>query len=353
MNTQAFPLERVGKLVSKVTVWNPPRDASGQRIRYVDLGSVDNESKVITGHQDILADEAPSRARQRVHTGDILVSTVRPNLNGVARVPSDLDGATVSTGFCVLRADNIQLSAEYLFHWVKGQAFVYEMVAKATGQSYPAVSDRIIFDSKIPLPPLDEQRRVAAILDQVDTVRRNRQEALGFLGRLETSIYIECIAENKADGNKVNYKPLSEVIKVRSGDGLTSANMDGGAFPVYGGNGVNGWHSTFTVPPGTIVIGRVGVYCGAVHITEESAWVTDNALIVTVLTDDVQTPFLVAALKHANLNQYAGKSAQPLVSGGRIYPVEIPVPAEQEQTLFSNKIEITRCLVPAFDGLDL
>lgn len=70
------------------------------------------------------------------------------------------------------------------------------MVKKATGQSYPAVSDKIIKNSEIPLPPLDEQRRIAAILDQADTLRRQRRATLEKINNFEASFFDECFINN-------------------------------------------------------------------------------------------------------------------------------------------------------------
>ena len=55
--------------------------------------------------------------------------------------------------------------------------------------------------------------------------------------------------------------------------------MNDGAIPVYGGNGVTGYHDAYNVSKQTLVIGRVGFYCGSIHVTPEKAWVTDNAFI--------------------------------------------------------------------------
>lgn len=187
----AIPTIPIGKLIEKVVSWNPPRDAPDDEFNYIDLSSVDNTTKQVTANQTVVGSEAPSRARQRVKAGDILVSTVRPNLNGVARVPDQLDGATASTGFCVLRPQVTKLDASYLFHWVQSAEFVGDMMRKATGASYPAVSDKIIAQSEIPLLPLDEQKRIAAILDQADELRRNRQRAINRLNQLGQAIFQE------------------------------------------------------------------------------------------------------------------------------------------------------------------
>ena len=155
----------IGSLVSDVETRNPSSFES-DTFEYIDISAVDQDLKTIVGARSINCNDAPSRARQLINTNDILVSTVRPNLNAVAIVPEVFDTAIASTGFCVLRPKQKQLDASYLFQWVKTPLFVSDMMRKATGASYPAVSDRIIFESKLPLPPLPEQRRIAAILDK-------------------------------------------------------------------------------------------------------------------------------------------------------------------------------------------
>ena len=177
--------------VSPVTKWNPRKEAVGREITYIDIGSVSQDSKQITNENRMLGDEAPSRARQIISQGDILVSTVRPNLNAVALVPEHLDGATASTGFCVLRPIKDRLDNRYLFHWVKALKFIASMTGQATGQSYPAVSDKIVKSSEIPLPSLEHQKRIAAILDQADKLRRLRQTAITKLNTLGQSIFYE------------------------------------------------------------------------------------------------------------------------------------------------------------------
>ncbi len=188
----AIPL---GQLVSAVGTWNPDREHHEGTFTYIDLSSIDQEQKVIGDARDIPCREAPSRARQIVSTGDVLVSTVRPNLNGVAIVPDKFNGATASTGFCVLRAIPKKLDNRYLFHWVKSKDFVAEMVRKATGASYPAVSDRIIHESTIPLPPLNEQRRIATILDKAEDLRAKRRETIAKLDSLEQSIFLDMFGD--------------------------------------------------------------------------------------------------------------------------------------------------------------
>lgn len=183
----------IGELTKSVSTWNPSRSPN-EAFLYVDLSAVDNVAKVISAATTVIGDEAPSRARQLVAAGDVLVSTVRPNLNAVAVVPPELDGATASTGFTVLRpADN--LDGRYLFQWVRSQAFIADMVRNATGASYPAVSDRIVKGSMIPAPRIEEQRRIVAILDHADALRAKRRSILAHLGTLTQAFFHDMFGE--------------------------------------------------------------------------------------------------------------------------------------------------------------
>ena len=222
----AYPSTPLGSCVLRVETWNPLRAAPDEEFRYIDLSAVDQDTKSITEAREIACAEAPSRARQLVRTGDVLVSTVRPNLNGVALVPNDLNGATASTGFCVLRPDPEKLSGSYLFHWVKSAAFVGDMVSKATGASYPAVSDRIIFESLFPLPPLEEQHRIAAILDQAETLRTHRRTALALLDSLTQSLFLDMFGDPVANPKGWPTESLTDLCHCYSGGTPSKAKKE-------------------------------------------------------------------------------------------------------------------------------
>jgi type I restriction enzyme S subunit len=140
----------------------------------VDISSVDNQRKVITEARPLPGKAAPSRARQVIRTNDVLVATTRPNLNAVALVPPDLDNQITSTGFCVLRS-NGEIEPEYLFAFVRTPAFVRSLSDLVKGALYPAVTDGQVRAQRLPLPPLPDQRRVAARLrEQLSAVAEAR-----------------------------------------------------------------------------------------------------------------------------------------------------------------------------------
>jgi type I restriction enzyme S subunit len=213
-------MRAIGELVEPVSSWTPERDDADGVFTYVDLSAVDQDTKVVSGARELACSDAPSRARQLIRAGDVLVSTVRPNLNGVALVPPELDGATASTGFCVLRPRTSLLDSRYLYQWVKSAPFVMEMVLKATGASYPAVSDRIVFESKLPLPSLPEQRRIAEILDKADALRAKRRAALAQLDTLTQSIFLDMFGDPATNPKGWPVVSIADICEVKGGKRL-------------------------------------------------------------------------------------------------------------------------------------
>ena len=204
------------ELVLPVANWQPTRDARGKMICYIDIASIDRDSKTASA-TEMLAADAPSRARQIVQAGDVLVSTVRPNLNAVAVVPEELDGATASTGFAVIRADPNRVDPRLVFYWVRSPVFIADMMSQATGASYPAVSDCIVFNSTIPLHPLPEQRRIAALLDEADALCRKRRESLKLLDDLLRSTFLDLFGDPVTNPKGWKTVRLDEVADIASG----------------------------------------------------------------------------------------------------------------------------------------
>lgn len=153
--------------VSVKTVNRNPSNAPNVTFRYIDVSSVSNETFQVTGYSDILGKDAPSRARRVVKADDTIFATVRPYLMNIARIPGNLNESICSTGFCVIRADTGKADSRFLYFCVVSHPFVQKVVERQRGSSYPAVRDKDVLEQYIPLPPLDEQRRIAAVLTAI------------------------------------------------------------------------------------------------------------------------------------------------------------------------------------------
>ena len=133
---------------------------------------------------------------------------------------------------------------------------------------------------------------------------------------------------------------LGNIITISSGDGLTAAQMNKeGEIPVFGGNGINGYHDTWNVNKETLVIGRVGYYCGSIHITPNRAWITDNAFITYFSESNIELDFMYWLLTGTNLKENENATAQPVISGRKIYPIVVGLPPLKEQELIVARLQ--------------
>lgn len=146
---------------------------------YVDIASVSSAGIDPSAVKTVKAADAPSRAQRVIREGDVIVSTVRPYLRARALIAREFHGVIASTGFCVLRPSPAVVPG-YLDAVTSTDEFYAHLAARQTGTAYPAVRPVDLGDAKVPLPPLQEQRRIADLLGALDhTVRARREEVWG------------------------------------------------------------------------------------------------------------------------------------------------------------------------------
>ena len=213
--------------VCEPTEQRDPRDDPAGEFRYVDIAGIDRVHKSIVEHQTLLGTGAPSRARKVIRNGDVLVSTVRPNLNAVAMVPACLDGQIASTGFCVLRPNRVTVEPRYLFYWTTSPRFVAALTSLVRGANYPAVSDRDVKEASIPLPSLVEQRRIVRILDQAYRLRRLRAEADAKTDRILPALFIKMFGDPATNPMGWRAAPFGDAIVETQYGTSRRANMSG------------------------------------------------------------------------------------------------------------------------------
>ena len=163
----------------------------GSSILYLDLTTVIAPG-ILSAPKELAATEAPSRARRRVKSGDILVSTVRPNLRGFARVLQAPDNLVASTGFAVL-TPLAEVDGSFVYHQIMTEQFAGYLEKATTGQAYPAVRPSDVTSYAIPLPPLGEQRAIAAVLDSIDDAMERTEAVIAATELLRDTLLHELL----------------------------------------------------------------------------------------------------------------------------------------------------------------
>ena len=180
----------------------------------------------------------------------------------------------------------------------------------------------------IPLPPLPEQRRIAAILDKADAVRRKRQEAIRLTEQFLRSAFLEMFGDVPAKKSRYSFGTVRTYVSAHSGKSSKPVlSKDPTGIPVYGGNGINGWATKALYEEPVIVVGRVGQQCGITHFTSGPAWITDNAIIVRVVDRSRLHPvYLGTAFQHSPIRATVERLDLPFINQSMLLDYPIPLP---------------------------
>jgi type I restriction enzyme S subunit len=134
---------------------------------YIDVSAIDNDRGVVAGPVLTEAADAPSRARKLVQPGTVIYSTVRPYLLNIAVIDKVFDPEPIaSTAFAIVHPLG-GISSQYIFWFLRSPVFITYVESKMLGVAYPAINDSQFFSGLFPLPPLKEQKRIVAKVDQL------------------------------------------------------------------------------------------------------------------------------------------------------------------------------------------
>ena len=220
--TKRVPASWARATLGDITVQKVDQRAPVSESSYIDISSIDRDKKEIGELRLVHADSAPTRARQWVKRGDVLVSMTRPNLNAVAMVPEQLNGAVASTGFDVLRA--LSVLPSWIFNRVRSREFIADVCQNLQGVVYPAVRPRDIRAHVLPIPPLPEQHR---IVEAIESYLTRLDDAVASLERVQRNLerYRASVLKAAVEGRLVpteaelarqegrDYEPASELLR--------------------------------------------------------------------------------------------------------------------------------------------
>ena len=239
------------------------------------------------------------------------------------------------SGLTIKPKNNKLLSPDFLnLHILFLNDIIYS-IGRGTAQKNLDVSALKNFEISYP-KSLPEQKRIVASLDKcftaIDKAKVNAEQNLRNTKELFES-YLQGVFEKKGEGWEE--KKLRECFKLKSGEMLSSKMMKNGKIPVYGGNGISGYHIEFNLQGENVIVGRVGALCGNVRFVDEKIWLTDNAFLLTDYKYAFDKTFLTYLLNYKNLRNYARQAAQPVISNSSLNDVLIlfPKPLQEQQAI--------------------
>lgn len=192
---EAFKLPKTWKWLTLKSLVIPTKQIIPEEsFTYLDVSSIKNFQ--IDEIKRLDPSNAPSRARKVVQPGMVLFATVRPYLKNICVSP-ELPGQVIaSTAFATMTCSK-DLNNRYLFYFLRSDFFTDLVKSKQRGISYPAISEKDFYALPVPVPPLDEQIRIVAKLDdafaEIDRAEKAYEELQTLAGVLRGQILQEAI----------------------------------------------------------------------------------------------------------------------------------------------------------------
>ena len=363
----------IGGLCSKIGSGSTPKGSnySSEGVLFFRSQNVYNDGIVLDDIKYISDEVHQSMIGTEVLPNDLLLNITGGSLGRCAIVPNEINKGNVSQHVCILRP--ITISSNYFHALILSTFFSKSM--KITGSGREGLPKYNLEQMMFPLPPLAEQKRIVSEIERwfslIDIIEKDKQDLHTIIKQAKSKI-LDLAIHGKLVPQDPNEEPASELLKrinskteitcdnahskklpqnwsistvgnvlqLKSGENIKVRQLPmGGKYPIYGGNGINGFYNKCNVSESTIIIGRVGFYCGSVFLTESKAWVTDNALIVSGYEGIYNTIYLAYLLQYLNLGKVSNSTAQPVISRKGINPIQILIPPLSEQQRIVTKIE--------------
>lgn len=272
----------------------------------------------------------------------VLFSSRAPiGLVAINRVPT-----ATNQGFKSFVPDPSKLDTGYLFHWLRAHRAQIERMG--VGATFSEVSKAIVSRIEIPLPPIDEQQRIAAMLDKAEELRAKRRAAIALLDQLPQAIFLEMFGD---PGTNLKNWPIRTIEQTtecldRFRKPVKASNRPDGSIPYYGANGLQGWIDRALFNESLVLVAEDGGHFenptrGVAYRIDGPAWVNNHAHILRAKANVLDVEFLHRALRHYNFVPFISGTTRSKLTQGQLAKATIPVPPIDLQRRFAASVEST------------
>ena len=191
------------------------------RVQNIFGGQVNFEEDTLFSGEDTHA----ALKRSQIQGGDVLV-TIAGTIGRTGVVPLDAPSMNCNQAVAIVRP-TAQIERSYLRHWLESQAARSQMIGSTVTGTISNLSLTQLGELKVPLPPLEEQRRIAAILDQAETLRTQRRQALAHLDTLTQSLFLDMFGDPVVNDRSWPMAAVSDFVAgFESGKSLVAEDED-------------------------------------------------------------------------------------------------------------------------------
>ena len=272
---------------------NPKSDPLQNTFIYIDLEAV--EKGELRKIQEIMREEAPSRAQRVIDNNDILFQCVRPyqKNNYIHRILNTSHQQWVaSTGYAQIRTTELP---NYIYHLLNTDEFNRKVMVRCTGSSYPAINSEDLATIHLYYTPdKKEQLKISRLLDLLDKRIATQNKIIEDLKKLKSAISERLFKSVK--GFTVLLSDLCDIVKGKQINGENLSDS-GNYYVMNGGTEPSGYYDNYNVEASTISISEGGNSCGYVQFNTSPFWSGGHCYSIQNIADKVDNMYLYHYLK--------------------------------------------------------
>ena len=231
---------------------------------------------------------------------------------------------------------NDEVEKNYLYWLMRDKEYRWHVISSASGSTVSHTSPTRIKEYEFLLPPLPEQKAIASVLsslhDKIALLHRQNKTLEAMAETLFRQWFVEEAQEAWEGGS------LGDIASFFNGKKRPD-DIIGGNNPIYGGNGILGYSDKFNYEGTTVIVGRVGAYCGSLYIEHRPVWISDNALVAKPVRNKYSS-FLFFLLKHLSLNKMAEGSSHPLLTQTLLKSIPMFLPPAELIEAYILKVDV-------------
>jgi type I restriction enzyme S subunit len=346
---KTFPLVKLGPLTSLISSGSTPLGGS---TRYLADGPVmfvrsQNVRMNCLDLSDVVyIDTALHEEMKRTHvrSGDVFINITGASIGRVAAFDRNSDKANVNQHVCIVRPRPELLDFRYLTTYLCTPRFQEVINRLQRGGTRQALTFDMIASFDIPLPPLPEQRRTAAILDKADTIRRKREEGIRLTEELLRSTFLEMFGDPATNPKGWPVRPFGVLVKNEDGRRKPVKEADRaerhGEYPYYGASGIIDFVDEYLFDDRTLLIAEDGANLLAratpiAFIAEGKYWVNNHAHVVSD-NGHADLDYLRYSLNLRRIDDFVTGSAQPKLNQASLNRIPVQTPPLQLQRKYAS-----------------
>ena len=245
---------------------------------------------------------------------DLLMS-LTGNVGRVGLISKTMLPAALNQRVACLRTIDSLISKEYVFQFLNSDLFEQSAIRSSNGVAQKNLSTDWLKKVEITYPSVEQQELITSTLNLIERLICCRKEQNKKLNELVKSRFNEMFGDPINNDKKFAVKTGQQCFKFSSGKFLDKNDRVFEGYPAYGGNGIAWKSRNYLIDNPTIIIGRVGAYCGNVRTTHGKVWISDNAIYIKEFKNlDFNLVFLLELMKVIDFSRFADFSGQPKIT---------------------------------------